>query len=587
MELWIVILTITMCFVGISVYKTGQELFQTSIVLPEDVLKMYDKMEIYEKNEKLILGKIYGNNVNEDLDKIKELFCNEIFILEYSNILTDDLIRKGFNGYYTDNFFNSDNWINYCFSIYTIIKNANGDLHVQRSEQQKRKEIMPKELTKISFVETINWSFRHEFDIKISDSCSISNREYKGNSCGECLSQYKEYEEYNGFCYLEVSINKCKNMGLLYDYSNDECSSKYDSSTKIGCSNLKGTMCDGNCCLDGDVCYEDNCKSIKEMEEYCKEKPNEEYNKTENKCVCKGGIKRDGNNVCMLYIDEPQRCANFGYGYYNDEKCVKCSELNRLDDTEVAGYCGGCLNGYTENDENNCVSCSSLNRGDSLEAGLCSDCKEGFTEVNDGCVNINSEDWCSYLKRTMCNGICCPENKYCYKEECKSSKEICPENNEKYDDESKQCVCDGDIIRESVENGRCVISKDTCTTDNEIFSNNVCLSCSTLNRNEANEGDTRKCGDCIDESYGYTPELGSENCVSCSSLFRKNGDGIDCGDCIDSYIKNKNGDCVFCAGVVRDEKCWPNNEKQCLSKGLTWCGNYGECRGKWSICLFK
>ena len=372
-----------------------------------------------------------------------------------------------------------------------------------------------------------------------SSNCSICESGYYGHDCDKNCYEGCNYTLSN----CNKANGKCDNC--IRGYFNEYCSEKCYEHCLGGIYSCDPKT--GECDKCEDLYYGPRCESKSEIEHCIK------VNKTNGECLqcqetyylvnntCKECSNNCTNQICSDITGYCESCKDINmFGPECEELCSPFCEKNgtnyicQRDD----GFCFfGCQPGFFEND-------------------YCTDCKEGYYSIDDGCkeecsdncenkLNCDSKDGSCNICKIGYWGMRCTEecDEICKKKECNHDSGECFECIDGFFKNGTKCQICPINCSTCGEGGKCITCKDG-KYGIEKCDQNCSIHC------EGNTCDIK--GRCSCESK-YWGEFCNNNCKGCSD----NGCEDKEGKCIDHYCLDNYYDPRKC-----DKECSSNCEGQ-------------------------
>ena len=160
MDLFLVFMTIVFCSLVIIAYLQSQDNLNASLVSPVSILKLTDEKNVFEKQEFLLLSKVYC--AGGDSDDIKNRFCNGFGNLEGNNFLLSNTESLEASSGITSG--------NLCDKVYSFEKGG-GDLKIVRSGLVKRESLSAvlKSSNKVRFDVDLEFHLEKEYLLSKED----------------------------------------------------------------------------------------------------------------------------------------------------------------------------------------------------------------------------------------------------------------------------------------------------------------------------------------------------------------------------------------------------------------------------------
>ena len=245
----------------------------------------------------------------------------------------------------------------------------------------------------------------------ISGECfECEDNYYYNRNNNTCLEWNDRFKNCLASCYFEDNCCECKTNSYL-NISDNLCHDNTQEGPFYKCaySDDFGEKCDS--CIDGYFlgsgdykCSKiENC-NLSENENKCLE-CEEDYCLDANKqiCVYNKYLEDENNKIyinCLKTNDEGTKCENCKDGYEVGDKGY-CIDINFCEEKNEEGICTKCKdikspNGYNycaneifgclETVYQNCLNCNNLKN-----LFECTECKEGYSKTNNGCILIEEE----------------------------------------------------------------------------------------------------------------------------------------------------------------------------------------------------
>ena len=176
-SIYLVLLTILMCGVIIAFYIFQQSQIMNSIILPNGLLTLESKKDVFEFQEKNIIIQAAKETLSESSSS-SDFFLNNFETKFYDYLTSDEQIdfrefiftdsKYNLKEVLKDNLKDKDSQISFFKSIYTISV-QNEILSVSRKSLSKSLFLKPDTKNKISFPLTIDYNLDKEYAIKLND----------------------------------------------------------------------------------------------------------------------------------------------------------------------------------------------------------------------------------------------------------------------------------------------------------------------------------------------------------------------------------------------------------------------------------
>ena len=409
-----------------------------------------------------------------------------------------------------------------------------------------------------------------------STNCSICESGYFGTDCESNCYEGCNYELSN----CDKKDGKCENCirGYFNDYCNETCNEHclggiYSCDPKTGkCDKCEELYFGPKCEYKSEIefCIKVNmtngeCLECKEtyylVNNTCRECSN---NCTNKKCEDITGYCESCKELNMFGVECEKYCSPFcqnnGTNYICDRK---------------EGFCKyGCQSGYFEND-------------------FCTDCREGYYSINEGCQNECSDNCENKLNCDPNDGSCnickngywgkqCTENcdEICKKKECNHDTGECFDCIDGYFKNGTKCQICPINCNTCGEGGKCITCKDGKYGE-EKCDLNCSIHC------EGNTCDIK--GRCNCESK-YWGDFCDNICKGCSDNGCEDKEGI-CNDhyCLDNYYDPRKcdqecsekcegqkcdlftGECISCPNNMWGKNCSEECSDECKDDGRLEC----------------
>ncbi|KAL4486853.1 hypothetical protein ABPG72_009617 [Tetrahymena utriculariae] len=376
----------------------------------------------------------------------------------------------------------------------------------------------------------------------LSNNECIDCKKYLGKNCTKC--RIRECLE------TDCSIKDCQSTVCkkqFYDWTKNY----QDSQCVDQCpDNLYPNQ--NNICI---WCYNQNCKQCDPKNpQNCTscflQEQNINFLLQESQCVsiCSKGYYQQQNN-CLPCKSGCLRCT--------EDECQECKNNNQIINPQTQECVDQCQNNYfpglNKYNQQQCMKCSQLFEGcencDSTQCNKCLDVNQVFDPINNKCTATCPKQY--YQKQQMCIRCADPN---------------CQECDNLQPNKCTSCFSEGRFYFFQKEEGKCV---DKCSSD-EYLSNNECIKCSKKYGSNCSDCNNTKCIKCYDTSFfisisdGYScvstcpqGEYGDSSTQKCSKCKNKK-----CNQC-DPKDSSK------CLSCVKDSKGYPYlYEKDCIKQCL-------------------